>query len=262
MSQENRGFGKDETGRNVLHRALFEKRWNDVPGLIEQNPGILDDTSNTRWSPLMLGVYMGAPLATVILLLEGFDIKKYHSEWLRDPKSFDFFYGINLLTSAIKGGDKEVVNKILSLYVRLGPSSLDEVINGYYSAKAMLSTISFAHTAEKTSELESIVGLGRIDSLFYTPETKWCILLSLKNFIPIEMVGSVTKYLGFVDIPVPLEGRELKGLLSEGAFSTTCLGSGSQACDDDGDDSSCLFLEQFVYGARPLTSEDLEAFVK
>ena len=198
MSQVNRGFDKDETGRNVLHRALFEKRWDDVSGLIEQNPGILDDTSNDRWSPLMLGLIMGSPLSTVMLLLEGFDIKKYHPEWKRDPKKFDFFYGHNLLTSAIRGGNKEVVNKILSLYVRLGPLSLEEAIIGYYSAKAMLSTICFEHTAEKTSELESIVGLGRKDSLFYTPETKWCILLSLKNFIPIEMVGLVTKYLGFL----------------------------------------------------------------
>lgn len=260
MSQANRGFDKDETGRNVLHRALFEKRWNDVPSLIGQNPGILDDTSNAKWSPLMLGVHMGAPLATVSLLLEGFDIKKYHSEWLRDPKKFDFFHGRNLLFAAIHGGDKEVVNKFLSLYIRLGPSSLDEAITGYYSQQS--GSLRIKHTAEKISELERIVGLGRKDSLFYTPETKWCILLSLKNFIPIEMVGPVTKYLGFFDIPVPLEGRGLKGLLSENAVSTACLGSGSQACDDDGDDSSCLFLEQFVYGARPLTSEDLEAFVK
>ncbi len=207
MSQENRGFDKDETGRNVLHRALFEKRWSKVPDLIKQNPGILDDTSNAKWSPLMLGVYMGAPLATVSLLLEGFDIKKYHSEWLRDPKKFDLFFGINLLTSAIIGGDKEVVNKILSLYVRLGPSSLEEAITGYYSQKAQLRGNPFAHTAEKISELESIVGLGRKDSLFYTPETKWCILLSLKNFIPIEVVGPVTKYLGFFEFPVPLSGR-------------------------------------------------------
>ena len=56
MSQVNRGFDKDETGRNVLHETLFEKRWDDVSGLIEQNPGILDDTSNDRWSPLMLGL--------------------------------------------------------------------------------------------------------------------------------------------------------------------------------------------------------------
>ena len=70
-------------------------------------------------------------------------IKKYHPEWKRDPKKFDFFYGHNLLTSAIRGGNKEVVNKILSLYVRLGPLSLEEAIIGYYSAKAMLSTICF-----------------------------------------------------------------------------------------------------------------------
>ena len=59
---------------------------------------------------------------------------------------------------------------------------------------------------------------------------------------------------------------------SSGMDFTACLGSGSQACDvfaggdegdDEGDDSSCLFLEQkFVYGSRPLTSKDLEVFIK
>ena len=73
-----------------MHRALFEKRWDDVSGLIEQNPGILDDTSNDRWSPLMLGLIMGSPLSTVMLLLEGFDIKKYHPEWKRDLRNLIF----------------------------------------------------------------------------------------------------------------------------------------------------------------------------
>ncbi len=250
MSQENRGFGKDETGRNVLHRALFEKRWDDVPGLIEQNPGILDDTSNARWSPLMLGVHMGAPLATVILLLEGFDIKKYHSEWLRDPKNFDFFHGINLLTSAIKGGDKEVVNKILSLYVRLGPSSLDEVINGYYSAKAKLCTISFAHTAEKISELESIVGLGRIEAVFFKKATKWSIDVSLRSQFGLASnikVAIGNLILSYLDVDMRFIAEQ-KGCVAD-------IGA-------DSDDVPYLFLEQFVYGAPPLTSEDLEAFVK
>ena len=55
------------------------------------------------------------------------------------------------------------------------------------------------------------------------------------------MVSLVIKYLGFFDTPVPLEGRELKGHMSKSSVSTACLGSGSQACDDEGDDSSCLF---------------------
>ena len=63
-----------------------------------------------------------------------------------------------MLTSAIRGGNKEVVNKILSLYVRLGPLSLEEAIIGYYSAKAMLSTICFEHTAEKISEFGVLFG--------------------------------------------------------------------------------------------------------
>ena len=78
------------------------------------------------------------------------------------------------------------------------------------------------------------------------------------------MVGLVTKYLGFFDTPVHLhlDGRELKGRMSKSSVSTACLGSGSQACDDEGDDSSCLFFKQFIYGARPLTSKDLEVFTK